>query len=58
MYSFSIRQFISEYIGDLFFGKVLECKKINKAQMVDFPTKPFQKMPKKQSRKGGSLEVP
>ena len=58
MYSFSIRQFIWEYIG-VFFGKVLECKKkINKAQMVDFLTKPFQKNAKKHSRKGGSLEVP
>ena len=58
MYSFSIRQFIWEYIGDFFFEKFWNAKKINKAQMVDFLTKPFQKMQKKQSRKGGSLEVP
>ena len=84
MYSFSIWQFIREYIGDFFWGgevplcihfqlgnsfgntyigdfffeKFWNAKKINKAQMVDFLTKPFQKMQKKQSRKGGSLKVP
>ena len=57
MYSFSIRQFIWEYIG-VFFGKVLECKKINKAQMVDFLTKPFQKMPKNNRAKGVALKSP
>ena len=59
MYSFSIRQFIWEYIGDLFFGKVLERKKINKAQIKWSISllNPFKKC-QKQSRKGGSLEVP
>ena len=58
MYSFSITQFIWECIGDLFFGKVLECKKINKAPMVDFLTKPFQKMPKNNRAKGVALKSP
>ena len=57
LYSFSIRQFIWEYIG-VFFGNVLECKKINKAQMVDFLTKPFQKMPKNNRAKGVALKSP
>ena len=52
MYSFSIRQFIWEYIGDLFFWKSSGVKKINKAQMVDFLTKPFQKMPKTIAQRG------
>jgi len=52
MYSFSIRQFIWEYIGGFIFGKVLECKKNNKAQMVDFLTKPVQKMSKNNRAKG------
>ena len=43
MYSFSTRQFIWEY---LFFGKVLECKKINKAQMVDFHKKNHKRFAK------------
>ena len=42
----------------VFFGKVLECKKINKAQMVDFLTKPFQKMPKNNRAKGVALVSP
>ena len=41
-----------------FFGKVLECKTINKAQMVDFLTKPFQKMPKNNRAKGVALKSP
>ena len=40
------------------FWKFLELKKIKKAQMVSFLTKPFQKHAKHQSRKGGSPEDP
>ena len=61
MYSFSIKQFIWEYIGDFIFWKVLEvleCKKINTAQMVDFLTKPFQKIPRNNRAKGVALKSP
>ena len=59
MYSFSIRQFIWEYIGGLFFlEKFWSAKKINKAQMVDFLTKPFQKMHKNNRAKGVALKSP
>ena len=58
MYSFSIREFIGEYIGDLFFWKSSGVQKINKALMVDFLTKPFQKMPKNNRAKGVALKSP
>ena len=58
MYSFSIRQFIWEYIGDLFFLKSSGVQKINKAQMVDFLTKSFKKMPKNKRAKGVALKSP
>ena len=38
--------------------KVLELKKNNKAQMVDFLTKPSRKMQKKHRAKGVALETP
>ena len=40
------------------FLQKFECKKINKAQMVDFLTKPFQKMPKNNRAKGVALKSP
>ena len=49
--------FGNTYIGD-FFLKSSGMQKNNKAQMVDFLTKPFQKMKKNNRAKGVALKSP
>ena len=57
MYSFSIRQFIWEYIGG-FFWESFGVQKNQQGSNGRFPYKTLSKNAKKQSRQGGSLEVP